>query len=133
MPKAMWNGIVLAESDDTVVEGNHYFPGERLNKKYFSDSSARSVCPWKGLANYFDVVVDGHTNSGAAWVLRQPEPGRGGYQGPRSVLERRPSRGLKRVVTFDSWRAVRARSLAAGGSRPCVSLATSLGPTSGTT
>lgn len=75
MPKAMWNGIVLAESDDTVVvEGNHYFPRESLNKKYSSDSSARCVCPWKGLANYFDVIVDGHTNSGAAWYYASPSP-----------------------------------------------------------
>ncbi|MDQ4145192.1 MAG: DUF427 domain-containing protein [Actinomycetota bacterium] len=68
MPKAVWNGAVLAESDDTVVvEGNHYFPKESLNEKYFRESPTHSVCPWKGVASYYTVEVDGHTNPDAAW------------------------------------------------------------------
>jgi uncharacterized protein (DUF427 family) len=75
MLKAVWNGMVLAESDDTViVEGNHYFPRHSLNEEFFSDSAAHTVCPWKGLASYFDVVVDGQVNSGAAWYYPSPTP-----------------------------------------------------------
>ena len=55
MAKAIWNGKVLAESDDTImVEGNHYFPPESLNEEYFEDSTTNTVCPWKGLASYFN-------------------------------------------------------------------------------
>lgn len=75
MPKAVWNGAVLAESDDTVVvEGNHYFPPDALRNEYFEDSPERSVCSWKGVAGYFDVVVDGRTNRGAAWYYADPKP-----------------------------------------------------------
>lgn len=74
MPKAIWNGAVLAESDATErVEGNHYFPESSLNKAYFQPSDRSTVCPWKGTASYFDVVVDGETNVGAAWVYRDPK------------------------------------------------------------
>lgn len=74
MPKAMWNGAVLAESDATVkVEGNHYFPPEALNKDYFKPSSQRSVCPWKGTASYYDIEVNGETNAGAAWYYPEPK------------------------------------------------------------
>jgi len=75
MPKAMWNGAVLAESDNTiVVEGNHYFPPESLNEEYFAQSPATSRCPWKGTASYYDVVVDGKSNRGAAWYYQDPSP-----------------------------------------------------------
>ena len=68
MVKAVWNGVVLAESDNTViVEGNHYFPVESLNKTYFSESSTHTTCPWKGVANYYDIQVDGQVNKDAAW------------------------------------------------------------------
>jgi len=71
--RAIWNGAVLAESDDTVViEGNHYFPHESLNDAYFSASSKTSVCPWKGRASYLDVEVDGRTNPAAAWTYSTP-------------------------------------------------------------
>ncbi len=71
--KAIWNNTVIAESDETIsLEGNAYFPPESLNKQYFIDSDKTSVCPWKGKANYFDVIVDGQKNSGAAWVYRDP-------------------------------------------------------------
>lgn len=73
MPKAVWNGAVLAESDDTVVvEGNHYFPVESLNRQYFEDSPATSRCAWKGTASYYDVLVDGDRNAGAAWYYADP-------------------------------------------------------------
>ena len=66
--KAIWNNQVIAESDDTVVvEGNHYFPSSSIKKEYFKETSTRSVCPWKGQASYYSVVVDGNENKDAAW------------------------------------------------------------------
>jgi len=66
--KAIWNGKVLAESQDTVVvEGNHYFPVEALNRAYFRESSTHTTCPWKGVASYFNLEVDGKRNPDAAW------------------------------------------------------------------
>jgi len=73
--KAVWNGTVIAQSNDTVVvEGNHYFPKDALNRDYFATSDQRSVCPWKGQASYFDVVVDGQVNRDAAWFYPEPKP-----------------------------------------------------------
>lgn len=73
--KAIWRGQVIAESQDTVqVEGNHYFPPESLKDDFFVASDATTVCPWKGRASYFDIVVDGETNREAAWVYREPKP-----------------------------------------------------------
>jgi uncharacterized protein (DUF427 family) len=75
MASASWNGVVIAESDNTiVVEGNHYFPRDSLNTEYFSDASERTSCPWKGIASYFDVVVEGQVNPGAAWYYPEPKP-----------------------------------------------------------
>ena len=71
--QAKWNGKTIAESDKTiVVERNHYFPPDSLNNEYLKESSQTSVCPWKGTASYYDVVVDGKTNSAAAWYYPQP-------------------------------------------------------------
>ncbi len=71
--KAVWNGQTIAESDSTeVVEGNHYFPPESLNKEFLRESDTTSTCPWKGFANYYDIVVDGKTNAGAAWYYKNP-------------------------------------------------------------
>jgi len=70
MPKATWNGAVLAEADRSevqTVEGNTYFPPEAVNKAVLRDSQTHTVCGWKGTANYYDVVVDGKTNKDAAW------------------------------------------------------------------
>lgn len=73
MPKATWNGALLAESDETVVvEGNHYFPPEAVNTKYLSESETVTRCPWKGLASYYDVVVEGERNRDAAWYYPDP-------------------------------------------------------------
>jgi uncharacterized protein (DUF427 family) len=74
MVKATWNGAVLAESEQTiVVEGNHYFPPEALRREYLRPSNAHTVCGWKGLASYYDVVVDGQTNREAAWYYPEPK------------------------------------------------------------
>lgn len=74
MATASWNGTVLAESDDTVVvEGNHYFPREAVRDDVLVDSARTSVCPWKGTASYFSVVVDGQTNADAAWYYPEPK------------------------------------------------------------
>lgn len=73
--QAIWNGVVLAESDDTVVvEGNHYFPREALREEYFRESSKHTTCPWKGEASYLSVVVDGTENADAAWYYPEPKP-----------------------------------------------------------
>ena len=74
MPTATWNGTVLAESDDTVVvEGNHYFPPDSVQRELVEQSDQTSVCPWKGTASYFDIVVDGERNDGAAWYYPAPK------------------------------------------------------------
>ncbi|MFC0677964.1 DUF427 domain-containing protein [Lysobacter korlensis] len=71
--RAVWNGAVLAESNDTkVVEGNHYFPRESLEMRYFQPSQHTSHCFWKGKASYFHVAVDGDTNRDAAWFYPEP-------------------------------------------------------------
>ena len=70
MPRATWNGAVIAQADTAkvqIVEGNVYFPPEAVNRTFFKDSHTHSVCPWKGTASYYDVVVDGKTNKDAAW------------------------------------------------------------------
>jgi len=71
--KAIWNGTTLAESNATVVvEGNHYFPRDSVKKEFFRESDTHTTCPWKGLASYYDVVVDGKVNKDAAWYYPQP-------------------------------------------------------------
>ncbi len=94
MAKAIWNGTVIAESDDTiVVEGNHYFPPESVNQDYLARSTAHTVCPWKGLASYYDVAVDGDVNPEAAWY----------YPTPSQAAEQ-----ITGYVAF--WRGVRVES-----------------------
>lgn len=73
--QAVWNGVVIAESDSTVkVEGNHYFPAASLRREYFTESLSRTLCPWKGLASYYTIEVDGKINPDAAWYYRKPSP-----------------------------------------------------------
>jgi uncharacterized protein (DUF427 family) len=80
--KAMWNRVVIAESDDTVVvEGNHYFPESALKREFFAPSTHTTVCGWKGVANYYDVVVNGQTNANAAWYYADPKPRAGEIKG----------------------------------------------------
>ena len=74
MPKATWNGVALAESNNcVVVEGNQYFPLESVNLQYIQESSTHTTCPWKGVASYYDVVVDGKVNKDAAWYYPTPK------------------------------------------------------------
>lgn len=74
MPKAVWNGVVIAESSDTeVVDGNHYFPPESLNKSCFRPSDHTTVCGWKGTASYYDVVAGDSVNEQAAWFYPEPK------------------------------------------------------------
>ena len=88
--KAIWNNQVLAESDNTVViENNHYFPPESLNKEFFKSSELHSTCPWKGEASYYSLEVDGKENKDAAWYYTDP-----------SEL----AKGIKNHVAF--WRGV---------------------------
>lgn len=90
MPKAVWNGAVLADSNSTVmVEGNHYFPPESVNRNYFSESQSHTICPWKGVASYYNLKVDGMENYDAAWYY--PEPSQA-------------ARSIKNYVAF--WRGV---------------------------
>jgi len=66
--KAVWNGTVLAESNETkVIEGNHYFPPESINTAFFKSSDTNTTCPWKGVASYYTLNVDGNENPDAAW------------------------------------------------------------------
>lgn len=66
--KAIWNGETIAESDDTIViEGNHYFPADAVNKKYLKESETHTICPWKGTASYYTLEVNNDTNQDAAW------------------------------------------------------------------
>jgi uncharacterized protein (DUF427 family) len=100
--RAVWNGTVLAESDDTVVvEGNHCFPPESLRRQYLTVSRTHSLCPWKGVAAYYAVTVDGLSNPDAAWFYARPSP---------------LARKIKNRVAF--WRGVQVEAVAdqtAGG------------------
>jgi uncharacterized protein (DUF427 family) len=88
--KAIWNGQTIAESNDTVVvEGNHYFPENAINKEFFETSGTSSVCPWKGTASYYSLNVDGSSNKDAAWY----------YQAPSEL-----AKGIKDHVAF--WKGV---------------------------
>ena len=75
MVKAIWNGRVIAESDYTeIVEGNHYFPPEALRTEFFRPSETHTVCPWKGIASYYTLEVDGTSNPDAALYYPDPKP-----------------------------------------------------------
>ncbi len=74
MPKAIWNGQVIADSEATIiVEANHYFPFESVNRELLQESDYHTVCGWKGTASYFDLVVNGQTNERAAWYYPNPK------------------------------------------------------------
>jgi len=90
MAKAVWRGVVLAESDRTqVVEGNHYFPPESVRREHLRPNDEHTTCPWKGVASYYDVVVGDEVNPSAAWYY--PEP-------------REAARHIKGYVAF--WKGV---------------------------
>ena len=76
MPRATWNGALLAEASDDeveIVEGNVYFPPQAVDRSYLRDSRTETLCGWKGTANYYDVVVDGEVNKDAAWYYATPK------------------------------------------------------------
>ena len=88
--RAVWNGRVIAETDDTVVvEGNHYFPAGSLRREFFTASRSHTLCPWNGIASYYTVTVDGVSNPDAAWFYPHPAP---------------LARKVKNRVTF--WRGI---------------------------
>ena len=74
MPTALFNGVVVAEADETVmVEGNHYFPPESINEEFFSETPSYTTnCPWKGTASYYDVEVNGVRAEAVAWTYKDP-------------------------------------------------------------
>ena len=75
MARATWNGAVIAESDEfEVVEGNVYFPVDAVRREHLAESATHTVCPWKGIASYYTVVVDGKENPDAAWYYPDPKP-----------------------------------------------------------
>lgn len=74
--KAYWNNVLLAESADTVtIEGNIYFPPNSLKREFFRESDTHTTCHWKGLANYYTIVVEGEINEDAAWYYEKPKDG----------------------------------------------------------
>ena len=73
--KAIWNGAVIAQSDDlVVVEGNQYFPESSLNRDYVTFSNHKTSCAWKGQASYYSLIVNGELNTDAAWYYADPKP-----------------------------------------------------------
>jgi len=94
MPKAVWNGAILAESDRTeVVEGNHYFPPDTIKQEYFQESDTHTTCPWKGVASYYDIQVNGQVNKDAAWYYPQTKD---------------PAQKIQGYVAF--WRGVKVEA-----------------------
>ncbi|ACK69848.1 protein of unknown function DUF427 [Gloeothece citriformis PCC 7424] len=94
MPQAIWNGAILAQSDNCeVVEGNYYFPPDSINKEYFKESSTHTSCPWKGQASYYTIEVDGQQNKDAAWYYPNPKE---------------KANNIKNYVAF--WRGVTVKS-----------------------
>ncbi len=82
MVSAIWNGRTIAMSDDTVVvEGNHYFPADSLDRTLVKPSSTTSVCGWKGTANYYSLVIDGKENKDAVWFYADPKSAAGQIKG----------------------------------------------------
>ena len=101
MPQALFNGVVIADSEETVVvEGNHYFPPESIKPEYFSETpSYHTTCGWKGLASYYDVEVDGERAQAVAWTYRDPSQAASNIKDhvafyPRVRIEGAPRRGL---------------------------------------
>ena len=101
MVRAVWNGGVLAESDETEqVEGNHYFPPQAINSEYFTKSNKTTHCHWKGDASYYDIEVDGKINNDAAWYYPEPKS-----KSPSG----KASRSTRRLDLFQGGRAFFSR------------------------
>ena len=101
MPQAIFNGVVIAETEETVVvEGNHYFPLESLKPEFFSETPAyNTTCPWKGLASYYDVEVEGERAQAVAWTYKEPSDRAAMIKDhvafyPKVTIEGAPKRGL---------------------------------------
>ena len=74
MAKAIWEHAVLAESSQTIeIEGNQYFPPDAIKNEHFKPSAHHTTCPWKGLASYYDIEVNGKRNANAAWYYPEPK------------------------------------------------------------
>jgi len=74
MARAILKNAVIAESDDIqVIEGNTYFPPDSIKREFFKPSETHSICPWKGIASYLDVVIDGDTIKDGAWYYPEPK------------------------------------------------------------
>lgn len=74
--KATWNGVIIAESSETIlIEGNHYFPPSSVKREFLRESDTHTTCFWKGEASYYDVIVNGQVNEDAAWYYPQPKDG----------------------------------------------------------
>lgn len=74
MYKATWQGVVLAQSDETIeIEQNQYFPPDSVDRQYLEDSATHSTCPWKGEASYYNIIVNGNKNPDAAWFYPEPK------------------------------------------------------------
>lgn len=81
MPKALWNEVVIAQSDATiVVEGNHYFPPDSVKRDYLRESETLTVCSWKGTASYYSIEVSGKQNKDAAWFYPAPKEAAGQFR-----------------------------------------------------
>jgi uncharacterized protein (DUF427 family) len=94
MAKAIWNGVIIAESDNCeMVEGNHYFPQNAINQEYFKPSETHTTCSWKGVASYYTIVVNGKENKDAAWYYPDPKE---------------KAANIKNYVAF--WRGVQVES-----------------------
>ena len=75
MPKALWNEKTIAQAEQVeTVEGNAYFPPGAIRREHFAPSDTHTTCPWKGIASYYDIVVDGKVNKDAAWYYPDPKP-----------------------------------------------------------
>jgi uncharacterized protein (DUF427 family) len=91
MAKAIWENTVLAESDRTIeIEGNQYFPPDAIRQEFLKPNDHHTTCPWKGLASYYDIEINGKKNSSAAWYYPEPKP---------------EAKQIKDYVAF--WRGVR--------------------------
>jgi uncharacterized protein (DUF427 family) len=112
MPRAIWNGVVIAESEDTVkVEGNHYFPRESVNSEYLVESDTHTACPWKGTASYYTLEVDGERNVDAAWYYPQPKSAAEKVRGRVAFWRGVKIESTEAERAADSGRGVIARAL----------------------
>ncbi len=106
MVQAVWNGKVIADSDDTiVVEGNHYFPRAAVDAALLSDSATTSFCPWKGVAHYHHVTADGQVNEDAAWYYPDPKEAAAAIAGPIDAVVKGLPVGARTVAPALSARS----------------------------